>query len=138
MYFLAALPFYLLYACKGSFLILRIACCEAGFNAFFVPQTGTFCFLNPVIFTLKNTTETFQLSFSIRFHPDKTVAATVFSSFFPDKIINSIIEQQLQPAFQNIIQLIHIQRFRDMSIHACIFCQLYIFCKSICCHGNNR
>ncbi len=44
--------------CKDSFLVLRIACCEAGFNAFFVPQTGTFCFLNPVIFTLKNTTET--------------------------------------------------------------------------------
>lgn len=58
MYFPAALPFYLLYVCKDSFLVLRIACCEAGFNAFFVPQTGTFCFLNPVIFTLKNTTET--------------------------------------------------------------------------------
>ena len=45
---------------------------------------------------------------------------------------------QLQPVFQNIIQLIHIQRFRDMSIHACIFGQLYIFCKSIGSHGNNR
>ena len=48
------------------------------------------------------------------------------------------MENQLQPAFQNIIQLIHIQRFCDMSIHACIFGQLYIFCKSIGSHGNNR
>ena len=47
-------------------------------------------------------------------------------------------ERQLQTVFQNIIQLIHIQRFRDMSIHACIFGQLYIFCKSIGSHGNNR
>ena len=47
-------------------------------------------------------------------------------------------ERQLQTVFQNIFQLIHIQRFRDMSIHACIFGQLYIFCKSIGSHGNNR
>ena len=116
----------------------------------YTPEAGTIRAVIP-----NGATKINSYAFSDCPQPDKTVVATstpdnkairqcfaffilVFSSFFPDKIINSIIGKQLQPVFQNIIQLIHIQRFRDMSIHACIFCQLYIFCKSICCHGNNR
>ena len=67
--------------------------------------------------------------------------STIFLKITLSKLFQGIHHtsgNQLHPVFQNIIQLIHIQRFREMSIHACIFGQLYVFCKRIGSHGNNR
>ena len=77
-------------------------------------------------------TERITTLYALSFYSYKSSCSftSLLSAMYPGK--------QLQPVFQNIIQLIHIQRFRDMSIHACIFGQLYIFCKSIGSHGNNR